>query len=72
MSKNRYIEVKNFCLQEFKAFYGLRSLCITTIIDCLLQNNQFAKFHKKSETTVKYYLNTESISLINNIFRLSN
>lgn len=70
MTKWRFMRLKNFCFTHFNAFYGLRHLCITTLMAGLFENNILARVHKDHRTTSTFYIDQESADIINKMFLL--
>ncbi len=70
MSNERYINVRTYCIKYFQRFYSLRSTCLTTIMTSLFESNVLARFHRGPRVTIKNYIDSTNIKLLNAAFQL--
>lgn len=64
MCSKRLATVRKHALEIFRSFYTLRSLCITSIVASLSNNNFYGKFHKSYNVTNNFYLNQNDKDLL--------
>lgn len=71
LSEQRFRAVRRHCLNRLKRFYGLRSLCITTISMALHKMVEgFGQFHRAASTTSRFYIDSTNLEYLNAAFQL--
>ena len=70
MTLERLKTVRAFALEKLGIFYNLRHTCITNIVKFLYEGTALARFHTSPKTSLKYYIDLESLPLIDNCFSL--